>query len=200
MDKVTEEHGSKVQSSLDRYSFGHGNLKPPRPNPLPKELPQTSPEMTMPSKGTRTLGDALGNEPGPKFITDEIQGMINTDLAEGQLNGNYHSQTKYNLDGTREIDAWETERCQLVGCNDCEELNTSSKDITRVTDNTFDKGKSEKSAIAKTAEFYNNFENFKNLENSVINQEINDDVRFKPKPLISKNLVTKTDDEFTDLN
>ena len=105
--------------------------------------------------------------------------MINTDLAEGQLNGNYHSQTKYNLDGTCEVDAWETERCQLASCRDCEELNITIKDTTRDTVNV---NYNENSAIDKTAEklgFYNNFEN---LENSLINQEMDNKGKKPQKP------------------
>ena len=124
----------------------------------------------------RTLGDALGDQAGVKFITDEMHSLINTDLAEGQLKGDYHSVNKYHLDGTCEINAWETERCQLASCSDCEGLNTSINDTTRDTEN---------SAIAKTAEklgIYNNFENPQKNTNSLINQGMDNDVTKLQKP------------------
>ena len=133
---------------------------------------------------TRTLGDALGDQAGVKFITDEMHSIINTDLAEGQLKGDYHSVNKYHLDGTCEINAWETERCQLASCSDCEGPNTSSKDIGKANSSAVTRD-TENSAIAKTAEKktnYNNFENFENYPNSLINQEMDNDVTKLQKP------------------
>ena len=50
------------------------------------------------------------------YISEEVERIINRDLAEGQLKGDYASRTKYHLDGTCELNLWENERCQIISC------------------------------------------------------------------------------------
>ena len=64
-----------------------------------------------------------------RFYDEDVDRLINSDLAEGQLNGEHHSTTKYNLDGSSEPDAWKTPRCQLASCA-CNAASTLGKQQT----------------------------------------------------------------------
>ena len=72
---------------------------------------------------TQDSNDVSGSDK-IQYISEEVHQIINRDLAEGQLEGDYHSRNKYHLDGSCEINLWENERCQVASCNCHTELDS----------------------------------------------------------------------------